>query len=585
MTGATAILVAGMHRSGTSALAGALNLLGVPLGQHLLEPGPDNPKGYWEHRDIVVVHERLLAALGSRWDDVRALPADWMESEAADRAAAAIGELVTRDFSGKSLWAIKDPRLCRFLPLWFKVLRQQGICPVVLFMVRDPNEVAASIEARNHWRVPIGEMLWLRYVTEAATASSNEPRSVVVYDDLLDSPLTAVSRALAGLQVEAGPAANAGRQLAGFIDKSDRHHCGGRLRHPASRFAEIAQTAYVALRSIAQGDDDWAQVDKVARDFGAYWQRHGVALDALADMSARRASDAESEEVENSRLSSRLDAQIRWSKEAQASREALKAENAGLASKLTAQIRWSEEAQASREALQAENAELASKLTAQIRWSEEAQAGKETLQAENAGLASKLTAQMQLSEQASQKQKALQAENAGLASKLTAQMQLLEQAAEKYAALQADKAELQSKLSAQINWSEQAQQRIEALQAELAQTAAQLAEQAVNLSAIRTRLDVSESTRRELAASHQHAMDDAERLRGRLAVQLDTSQRECKRLDGELATLQQRQSALETELSAVYASRSWRMTRPFRRVAGVFGTKASPDRNDKRNTK
>ena len=82
----TAILVAGMHRSGTSALTGALNVLGISLGQHLLAPGEDNPKGYWEHQSAVEIHERLLTALERRWDDVRPLPAGWLTSEAAQTA-------------------------------------------------------------------------------------------------------------------------------------------------------------------------------------------------------------------------------------------------------------------------------------------------------------------------------------------------------------------------------------------------------------------------------------------------------------------------------------------------------------------
>ena len=499
MTGATAILVAGMHRSGTSALAGALSLLGVPLGQRLLEPGPDNPKGYWEHRDIVAVHERLLAALGSRWDDVRALPAGWLASDAAVHAAAAIGELVARDFAGKPLWAVKDPRLCRFLPLWFQVLGRQGVRPVVLFMVRDPSEVAESIEARNHWHAPIGEMLWLRYVTEAAGASRDATRAVVVYDDLLNAPLPAVSRALAELDLDFDPATATGRNdLAGFIDKADCHHVRCRVKTLVGRFAEISQIAYGALLSIARGKDAWAQLDMAATEFSEYWRCHGVAIDALADMSAKLAAGAELEWVENRRLSSKLDAQIRWSDEAQASRETLQAENAGLRSKVTAQIQWSEQAVQKLEALQAENAALRSKLTAQIQWSE------------------------------------------------------------------------------------QAVQKQEALHAELAIASARLAESLANSSALKAQLDASETTRHSLIAKQQRIVDDAEREHARLTAELSSSQLGGKRLYNEVAALLQRQSELEGELRSVYTSRSWRVTKPFRRMAGMLGASVRTDGNDKR---
>jgi len=42
------VLILGMHRSGTSAAARAVNLLGVDLGAPLLPPRDDNPVGCWE---------------------------------------------------------------------------------------------------------------------------------------------------------------------------------------------------------------------------------------------------------------------------------------------------------------------------------------------------------------------------------------------------------------------------------------------------------------------------------------------------------------------------------------------------------
>ena len=490
---ASAILVAGMHRSGTSALAGALNLLGIPLGNRLLEPGPDNPKGYWEHRDIVVVHQRLLAALGSRWDDVRALPDGWLSSEPARRSAAAIAEIVTRDFAGKPLWAVKDPRLCRLLPLWFEVLEKTGIRPLIMFMIRDPGEVSASIAARNQWAPPIGEILWLRHVSEALGSSRKAPRSVVTYDALLADPVGVVLIALSrlGLRVER-PSAKAGESLGRFIDAADRHHVHqGAAMPPSETFGGIARRVYDSLVDIAQGGDDWARVMRETSDFGREWQRQHSVLDAFGGMAAKLDAELQGAEVQIVRNESDLTAQIRWSEEAQQRQEALQAENAKLSSKLTAQIRWSEEAQQRQEALQAESAELSSKLTAQIRWSEEAQQRQETLQAENA--------------------------------------------------------ELSSKLAAQIRGSEEAQQRQETLQAELATMLYASADQAKRLSAVKGK---------------------------------------CERLARELATACEQVKRLENELRAVYASSSWRVTRPLRSAAWIFKAKpkSTQEEIDKKDT-
>ncbi len=60
----------GMHRSGTSFTARALQLLGVSLGAagSLMAPGPDNPAGYFENRDIKELNDAVLAHLGGSWD-------------------------------------------------------------------------------------------------------------------------------------------------------------------------------------------------------------------------------------------------------------------------------------------------------------------------------------------------------------------------------------------------------------------------------------------------------------------------------------------------------------------------------------
>ena len=71
----TAVIVLGMHRSGTSALAGLLHELGLAMGPSLM-PGraDENEKGFWEHEKIVSIHDRLLAYFGSGWSDPMPLP-------------------------------------------------------------------------------------------------------------------------------------------------------------------------------------------------------------------------------------------------------------------------------------------------------------------------------------------------------------------------------------------------------------------------------------------------------------------------------------------------------------------------------
>ena len=103
-----ALLVLGMHRSGTSALTRVLNLLGASLGDDLMPPGDDNPLGFWEHQGIVSVHEALLVALERRWDDPRPMPDDWLESEPAREAGEAIAAVNTCSAASTS-WSPSAP--------------------------------------------------------------------------------------------------------------------------------------------------------------------------------------------------------------------------------------------------------------------------------------------------------------------------------------------------------------------------------------------------------------------------------------------------------------------------------------------
>ena len=624
----TAVLIVGMHRSGTSALAGLVGKLGVPLGERLLAAGSDNPKGYWEHEDVVALHERLLSRLGSRWDDVRALPDGWGESEAAQEASSAIGEVISRDFSGNVLWAIKDPRLCRVLPLWVEVLQQHQIRPVVLFMVRNPREVAASIEARNHWHPLVGKLMWLRYMTEALKASSELPREVVLYDDLLADPIPVVTKAFTRLGVKAGSAISVQQRkvIADFVDVADRHHTTLAVDGSGSELDAIAEQLYESLVAIAHGANRWSSADKIIARFHREWQKNGAGVDAMADMAARIDQCLRSKEADNFRLHSELAAQIRWSEEAKAKHEMLQAENAELASKLAAQIRWSEEAQAKHDALHAENAVLTSKLAAQIRWSEEAQAGREALQAQNAELSSKLAAQIRWSEEAQAKHDALHAENAELTSKLAAQIRCSEEAQAGREALQAQNAELSSKLAAQIRWSEETQAKQDGLQAENAELSTKLSAQIRCSEDARENLEASRKenarvsssltaqilTTREmqekceaLAASQADLqkqlleqvnksrcqesalgqlqqeirnsstrleMSEAEAARAHAiqAAKLQEAIERHDRLGDELEKVLVERFALATELERVYASASWKMTKPLRSALMLF---------------
>ena len=148
------VVILGMHRSGTSALAGALAQMGVDFGKHLISPSRDNPKGYFEHPEIVALHDALLRALGSRWDDYLPLPSGWTETEVTSgKFAPPLVAILKRDFGEASLFGVKDPRLCRLMPLWFPIFETLPAEPHFVLTIRHPWEVAESLRKTRRPRV------------------------------------------------------------------------------------------------------------------------------------------------------------------------------------------------------------------------------------------------------------------------------------------------------------------------------------------------------------------------------------------------------------------------------------------------
>jgi len=180
-----AILVLGMHRSGTSALGGVVNALGAAAPNTLMVPDNANPRGYFESATFFVALDNLLASAGSRWDDWRQLDQQRLNSKAALPHRRRIKALLLEEFSNEPLILVKDPRLCRFVPFITSILAELNIDPVAIIMGRNPLEVAYSLKRRDNFPLMKSMLLWLRHVLDAEFYSRHTPRCFVRYDDFL----------------------------------------------------------------------------------------------------------------------------------------------------------------------------------------------------------------------------------------------------------------------------------------------------------------------------------------------------------------------------------------------------------------
>jgi hypothetical protein len=204
------VLVLGMHRSGTSAVARVVNLLGFHLGDEsaFVRPSPANPTGHWEIEALSHFNAELLVELGGTGSAPPATSPDDLVALAHGEWGTRAKELIDQSFAGRP-WVWKDPRLCLLLPFWRHVLDES---PIVVAPVRNPLEVADSLQARSGLPTGYSLALWERYVRRGALDADGLASFVVDYHALVAEPARVrheLDSFFTDLQVEREPAAEA----------------------------------------------------------------------------------------------------------------------------------------------------------------------------------------------------------------------------------------------------------------------------------------------------------------------------------------------------------------------------------------
>jgi hypothetical protein len=174
-----------MHRSGTSALAGALSCLGIQFlsSSDELFRGIDNPNGFYERPSVLAFSDTLLETHAWAWHTVNLYPFD------VDKAVDLLsqGRNLIASLSNDSPVGIKDPRSCLLMPFWRRALLDRFEAIVI---TRDPAEVAWSLHVRDGLTVTVGLALWIAYNTHLANGIQGMDPHILRYENLVDSPAT-----------------------------------------------------------------------------------------------------------------------------------------------------------------------------------------------------------------------------------------------------------------------------------------------------------------------------------------------------------------------------------------------------------
>ncbi len=245
-TGQQTILVMGMHRSGTSAMAGALVKAGLCAGDEsgLYPADENNQKGFYEQRSLVGINELILVrkflqlfpdlheyGCSAGEDDLGGL--GWLAGAWAEDLVQPMADALIQSGMKKflqSLWSdnpdypafvIKDPRMSLTLPGWETCLKD----PLVLIMLRHPAAVARSLWKRDRIHPGYACQLWAGYTGAALKNTRHLRRYLVDYDQFISTPGASLQSIFSWLGSNGVDLSSQGLEEAvRFVSPELRHH-------------------------------------------------------------------------------------------------------------------------------------------------------------------------------------------------------------------------------------------------------------------------------------------------------------------------------------------------------------------------
>jgi hypothetical protein len=248
-----------------------LNSCSLYLGpEEDLTPGaPDNPDGYWENYRFVRINDAVLSEMQQGWDYIGQPPEEWQFLPSLESHRCEARRLV-QSFEGHEPWGWKDPRNSLTLPFW------QALIPSlkVVVCVRNPLEVALSLQKRSNSSFAFSFALWLAYYERLLSAVPASRRIVTHYESYFMDPHAELRRLTSALDLPAG--ASVINAASALRNESQRHHGRSTSELLGSRASTEVLNCYlelcaeagpvyerVAQKNIAMLDEDFEGTHEV----------------------------------------------------------------------------------------------------------------------------------------------------------------------------------------------------------------------------------------------------------------------------------------------------------------------------------
>ncbi len=186
------VIVLGMHRSGTSTVAGVLHLNKITMGTYQSfwpRPLAQNPKGFYENFDFRKINDLIMKNVGY---DIKSYKPNIPIPKINKRIKNNMVKMISNYDSDFKFWGWKDPRTCLTISNWVDVFEEMGLSEEIkiIFVTRKSVSVARSLKKRNKISLSQGLNLWKTYTENALKFCEKKNISVfyMSFEQILDSP-------------------------------------------------------------------------------------------------------------------------------------------------------------------------------------------------------------------------------------------------------------------------------------------------------------------------------------------------------------------------------------------------------------
>lgn len=306
------IVVIGMHRSGTSTVMNALACLGVSLGDNLLPPGVDNPKGFFEDKSVNDLNIEMLDAIGQTWFSLSLVRNEDIERLISLGYLEKAITLLSDKTKTTPVFGFKDPRVSKLLKFWKLVFARMNSDVQYVLCLRHPLSVANSLLTRNKSPIQKGYLLWLSYNLSIVTESQDLQLIALDYDQLMESPIAHIQYLAdqLGFVVDMDLANQFATE---FLDKELRHTTFDESALVNdNRCPVVVASAYPLLNKMLVENNNEANAELLR-----FYHDHKTSLDAeflLLDGIERSAIEYAFKSVNAKELAQQVEERTAWAK-------------------------------------------------------------------------------------------------------------------------------------------------------------------------------------------------------------------------------------------------------------------------------